>query len=78
MGSARQGAAGRKQMNDAFDTSRSVNCVKCRHYMITWQPAQPYGCKAHGFMSRRNPALVVFESSGMQCQLFEPKTDRGS
>ena len=50
-----------------------VVCIKCQYYQVTWEPRQPYGCLAHGFKSHRNPALVVYESSGMQCQLFEPK-----
>jgi len=53
-----------------------VSCVKCRHYQVTWNPRQPYGCRAHGFKSLRNPAQVVFEASGMDCQLYEPKHGR--
>lgn len=49
-------------------------CVRCRYYQVTWDSRQPYGCLAHGFKSHRNPALVVFESSGLRCQLFEKKT----
>jgi len=52
---------------------RKISCIKCRYYQVTWDPNQPYGCRAHGFKSRRNPAQVVFESSGLECQLFEPK-----
>jgi hypothetical protein len=26
-----------------------------------------------GFKSKKNPARVVFESSGLECQLFESK-----
>jgi hypothetical protein len=51
----------------------TVVCIKCRFYQVTWEPRQPYGCLAHGFKSPKNPALVVFESSGIECQLFEPK-----
>lgn len=54
----------------------AVSCRRCRHYVLTWEPAQPYACRAHGFKSRKNPALVVFESSGMECQLFDPRTER--
>jgi hypothetical protein len=64
------------EMGDTLEGSGTVNCLRCRHYVITWQPAQPYGCRAHGFKSRKNPALVVFESSGLQCQLFQPKFER--
>ena len=53
--------------------SRVVSCRKCRYYQVTWDPKLPYGCRAHGFKSRKNPALVVFESSGLECQLYDPK-----
>ena len=48
-------------------------CQRCRFYQVTWDAQAPYGCKAHGFKSSRNPALVVFESSGAHCLLFEPR-----
>ncbi len=57
-------------------TAATVVCIRCRYYQVTWEPRLPYGCLAHGFKSQKNPALVVFESSGMQCQLFEPKSRR--
>jgi hypothetical protein len=52
---------------------RVIACRKCRHYQVTWDPSLPYGCRAHGFKSRRNPAQVVFESSGIECQLYDSK-----
>ena len=48
-------------------------CRKCIYYYITHDPANPFGCRGLGFKSKKNPALVVFESSGMQCQLFTAK-----
>ncbi len=55
------------------DEGRRAACHKCRHYKVTWDPHQPYGCTAHGFKTHKNPALVVFEASGIECQLFESK-----
>ncbi len=52
-------------------------CFQCRFYCVTWDAQLPYGCSAHGFKSRQNPARVVYDSSGMECQLFAPKADRG-
>jgi hypothetical protein len=49
-------------------------CLKCIHYHVTWDAHAPYGCRAHGFKSNRNPAQIVYESSGSSCQLFERKT----
>jgi hypothetical protein len=52
---------------------KRIACIKCRYYQVTWDPRQPYGCRAHGFKSHRNPALIVYESSGIECQLFQEK-----
>jgi hypothetical protein len=53
--------------------SKLVACHRCRYYKITWQKSHPYACRAHGFKSKRNPSLIVYESSGLKCQLFAPK-----
>ncbi len=48
-------------------------CVGCAYFYITWEKKFPYGCKAMKFKSKQYPSNVVFESSGMECQLFKPK-----
>ncbi len=53
--------------------TKRVACIKCRYYQVTWDVRQPYGCRAHGFKTHRNPAMIVYESSGIECQLFEEK-----
>jgi hypothetical protein len=50
-----------------------IACHQCRYYQVTWDMQRPYGCRAHGFKTRQNPSLVVFESSGIECQMFEAK-----
>jgi len=60
-------------MMESVDRPGTVSCRTCRHYQVTWDPASPYGCRAHGFKSRQNPSIVVDESSGLQCQLYEKK-----
>ncbi len=57
--------------------SSGASCQRCRHYQVTWDMQKPYGCRAHGFKSKKNPAAVVFESSGVECQLFELKIRHG-
>jgi len=52
-------------------------CIRCVHYFITYETARPYGCRAMGFKSKKNPARVVFESSGFECQLFVPRKKDG-
>jgi hypothetical protein len=39
--------------------------------------ARPYGCRAMGFKSKKNPAQVVFENSGLECQIFVAKKPSG-
>jgi hypothetical protein len=51
-------------------------CRNCKNFFITYEQAKPYGCKAMGFKSRRMPAMVVYETSGIVCQLFTPKIKR--
>jgi len=55
-----------------------VSCRTCRNYYITHDPRAPYGCRALGFKSRRNPAAVVYESSGIHCQLYRHKKNKYS
>lgn len=54
-------------------TPARPNCYACVHFYITHEPSHPYGCRAMAFKSLYNPALVVFSSSGTQCQLFQLK-----
>lgn len=53
-------------------------CRKCKNFFITYEPAKPYGCRAMGFKSKRIPAMVVYDTSGIVCQLFTSKTEPGS
>lgn len=53
------------------------NCQACRHFYITHDPAHPYGCRAMGFKSLQYPAVLVFTSSGLHCQLFQVKKKKG-
>lgn len=48
-------------------------CVRCIHYFVTYEPSRPHGCRAMGFKSRQNPAVVVFRNSGVSCQMFREK-----
>lgn len=49
------------------------DCHRCRFFRVTWDARLPYECRAFGFRSARLPALVVRESSGAECQLFEDR-----
>jgi hypothetical protein len=50
-----------------------INCYACGHFYITYNPRFPYGCHAAGFKSRLMPSQEMFNSSGIECQLFAEK-----
>ncbi|WP_308634959.1 uracil-DNA glycosylase [Paenibacillus silvisoli] len=50
-----------------------INCMKCRHYYVTWDPKFPKGCKAFGFKTATMPSQAVLSSSGKPCLNFEQK-----
>ncbi len=52
---------------------KSVNCLKCKHFFVTWEPKHPRGCRLYGFKTQLMPSLLVFQSTGMPCQGFEEK-----
>ncbi len=51
-----------------------INCMKCRHFYITWDANFPNGCKAFAFKTKQLPSHAVFQSSGQPCMNFEPKS----
>lgn len=46
-------------------------CHGCRHLYVTYEPANPWGCRAHGFKSRFMPYLVVAGVVGTDCAAFQ-------
>jgi hypothetical protein len=53
-----------------------VNCIKCKHFYVTWDAVFPNGCRTYGFKSASRPAIMVENSSGIACLKFEPKTNK--
>ncbi|RJX36069.1 MAG: uracil-DNA glycosylase [Desulfurivibrio sp.] len=60
-------------MNTQQNPPNRPNCFNCRNFYITYESSHPYGCRAMGFKAKKLPSLVVFESSGLECQLFARK-----
>lgn len=50
-----------------------VNCHRCRHFYVTWDPRFPNGCRALNFKTREIPSMVVLRSSGEPCHFYNPK-----
>lgn len=56
-----------------MDTN-TVNCIKCKHYQVTWDPKFPRGCKLFGFKGVTMPSILVQQATGVPCKNFEFKT----
>jgi len=55
---------------------KRIVCQQCKYYYVTWEGKRPHGCKAYGFKSLKIPALVVRQSSGIDCSLYENKFNK--
>jgi Zn-dependent M28 family amino/carboxypeptidase len=51
-----------------------MNCLKCKHFFITWNQNAPRGCKLYGFESKKFPSAIVAASTPEKtCLGFELK-----
>ncbi|MDR0496869.1 MAG: hypothetical protein LBH42_04575 [Treponema sp.] len=63
-------------LNPATETGipdRAPDCLKCRHFKITWEPDFPRSCQVFGFKSKNLPSMEVFISTGKHCFSFAIK-----
>lgn len=56
--------------------SERIACMKCKHYLVTFDPAAPRGCKLYNFKSAQMPYILVKQSSGKDCTSFEEKNKK--
>lgn len=45
----------------------NIKCHGCYFFYVTYKPSRPYGCRAYGFISKKLPSKLVFETSGINC-----------
>lgn len=51
-----------------------ANCLKCKHFYITWDQSTPRGCKLYQIQSQQYPSLVVAANTAEgTCIGFEAK-----
>lgn len=53
--------------------TQRIDCMKCIHFYVTWDPKFPKGCRAFGFKTQTMPSITVLSSSGSPCMNFQPK-----
>ena len=51
-----------------------IQCMKCIHYQVTFDPQAPRGCKLYQFKSATMPYVLVKQSTGHDCHSFQEKT----
>jgi len=55
------------------------NCIKCKHYYITFDQATPRGCRAYQIQSKQMPNQIIkAANSGQDCIGFQPKPERNA
>lgn len=50
-----------------------IYCKKCKHYYITWDIKFPNGCKLFGIKSKHLPSMMIYQSTGKNCDHFIEK-----
>lgn len=53
-----------------------IPCMKCKHYMVTFDPKAPRGCKLFNFKGMVMPYVMVKQASGIDCTHFEENQRR--
>jgi hypothetical protein len=49
------------------------DCLRCRHFKITWEPSFPRSCLLFGIKCRNLPSIEVFLSTGKHCFAHQAK-----
>ena len=52
---------------------KQTNCNNCIHFYVTYKRSFPYGCRAFGIVSKKNPYLEIKKVSGTNCALFSKR-----
>jgi hypothetical protein len=55
---------------EAIIPDRAPDCLRCRHFRITWEPAFPRSCTLFGVKCRNLPSMEIFLSTGKHCFAF--------
>ena len=60
---------------EAAIPDHAPDCLKCRHFRVTWEPAFPRACALFGIKCRNLPSMEIFLSNGKHCFAFEAKAE---
>ena len=63
--------------SEADIPTSAPDCLRCRHFKVTWEPAFPRACQLFGVKCRNLPSMEVFLSTGKHCFAFQVKEGTG-
>lgn len=53
------------------------NCMKCKHYFVTFDQYAPKGCRIYKIKSSTLPSIIVKQANGgVECIGFEEKASK--
>ena len=55
---------------------KRINCFKCVHFRINWDPKFPRSCVFFGFSGPEMPSETVRKTTGKDCPSFKAKPQR--
>jgi hypothetical protein len=64
-------AVGENPNSERVNPGQAPNCLKCRHFHVSWDPKFPRACSVFEIKSKRLPSHVVYEATGRHCPAFE-------
>lgn len=50
---------------------RAPDCLKCKHFYITWDNQFPRGCRVFSFKTPNWPSQDIYRNTGHHCPSFE-------
>lgn len=53
-----------------------IQCMKCKHYTVTFDATAPRGCKLFDFKGSVMPYVMVKQATGSDCTHFETRPNR--
>ncbi|OGV49545.1 MAG: hypothetical protein A2X49_08225 [Lentisphaerae bacterium GWF2_52_8] len=51
-----------------------INCLRCEHYIVTWDPKFPRACRVFSFKGKEFPSETVWKVTGKACPAFKQKS----
>lgn len=58
---------------DESNGNARIACMRCKHYITTFDPKAPRGCSLYQFKGPLMPYILVKQSTGSDCPSFSER-----